>query len=108
MEGFGRGQAARARGSAGRKAADQKEFAEYQSILGKDAPKTFAEFRDLKYNKPEQWEYTERLAGYIKKYPDSDKKHFDVQEALKKTGHPKGHCASSRPKAGIYPAQWAA
>ncbi len=35
--------------------ADQKQFAEYQSVLGKNAPKSFEKFQDLKYNSGE-WE----------------------------------------------------
>ena len=34
---------------------DQRQFAEYQAVLGKNAPKTFAQFQDLKYNSDE-WE----------------------------------------------------
>lgn len=34
---------------------DRKQFSEYQEVLGKNAPKTFAEFQDLKYNSG-QWE----------------------------------------------------
>ncbi len=70
--------------------ADQKQFAEYQSVLGKNAPKSFEKFQDLKYNNPEKWDYTKRLTGYMRKYPDSDKKYFDVQEALKAQGIKKG------------------
>ncbi len=33
--------------------ADQKQFAEYQAVLGKNAPKSFAKFQDLKYNSNE-------------------------------------------------------
>lgn len=34
---------------------DRKQFAEYKEILGKNAPKSFAKFQDLKYNDPEKW-----------------------------------------------------
>lgn len=34
---------------------DRKQFSEYQEVLEKNAPKTFAEFQDLKYNSG-QWE----------------------------------------------------
>ena len=36
---------------------DQREFAEYQDILGDDAPKSLAEFQDIKYNDPDVWIY---------------------------------------------------
>lgn len=59
------------------------EFAELQAILGDDAPKTFAEFQDLKYNRSKEWDYTKRFAEYIRKYPNSDKRYFDIQEQLR-------------------------
>lgn len=36
--------------------ADKKQYERYKEILGKDAPKTFAKFQDMKYNEPEKWE----------------------------------------------------
>lgn len=38
-----------------REALDRKQFAEYRAVLGKNAPKTFADFQDLKYNNTEGW-----------------------------------------------------
>lgn len=38
------------------KAADKKQFDRYKEVLGKDAPKSFAAFQDLKYTKGEEWE----------------------------------------------------
>lgn len=35
--------------------ADRKQFAQYQKVLGKDAPKRFADFQAMKYNEPEEW-----------------------------------------------------
>lgn len=35
------------------KASDQKQYEEYKAIIGKNAPKTFAQFQDLKYNSGE-------------------------------------------------------
>lgn len=37
-------------------AADRKQFAEYQAVLGENAPKSFAKFQDLKYNNAENWD----------------------------------------------------
>lgn len=36
---------------------DQKQFEEYQTVLGKNAPTTFVKFQDLKYNDPEKWDF---------------------------------------------------
>lgn len=73
-----------------REFSDRKQFEEYKAVLGKNAPKSFAKFQDLKYNNPENWEYTKRLAGYMRKYPNSSRKYFDVQETLKEQGIDKG------------------
>jgi len=35
--------------------ADRNQFAQYQKVLGKDAPKRFADFQAMKYNEPENW-----------------------------------------------------
>ena len=35
--------------------ADKKQFAQYQKVLGKNAPKRFADFHAMKYNEPENW-----------------------------------------------------
>lgn len=35
--------------------ADRKQFAEYQKLLGKNAPKSYQEFQNIKYNDPEKW-----------------------------------------------------
>lgn len=62
---------------------DEREFVEYQDILGDDAPKSLAEFQDLKYNRSKEWDNTKRFAEYIQKYPTSDKRYFSVQEQLR-------------------------
>lgn len=36
---------------------DQREFTEYQAILRDDAPKSLAEFQDIKYNDSDVWIY---------------------------------------------------
>ena len=59
---------------------DEREFVEYQDILGDDAPKSLAEFQDLKYNRSKEWDNTKCFAEYIQKYPTSDKRCFSVQE----------------------------
>ena len=65
---------------------DRRQFEEYKAVLGKNAPGTFTEFRDLKYNKPEKWEYTKGLESYLSKYPTSDKRYYDVKIRLKEKG----------------------
>ena len=49
-------------------------------------PNTFEEFQKLKYNDTENWEYIKRFAKYKRKYPQSNKRFFDVMENLQKSG----------------------
>lgn len=37
------------------KASDRKQYSKYKEILGKDAPKSFTDFRELKYNDSNEW-----------------------------------------------------
>lgn len=37
-------------------ASDKKQFDQFKGVLGKDAPKSFAAFQDLKYNNTEDWD----------------------------------------------------
>ena len=37
---------------------DKKQYERYREILGKDAPKRFADFQEMKYNDPEKWRFT--------------------------------------------------
>lgn len=37
--------------------ADRKQFERYSDVLGDDVPETLDKFQDLKYTKPEKWEY---------------------------------------------------
>ncbi|WP_438349924.1 minor capsid protein [Paenibacillus sp. FA6] len=34
---------------------DKNQFTQYKEVLGKYAPKSFATYQDMKYNKPEEW-----------------------------------------------------
>lgn len=36
---------------------DRKQFEEYKKLIGKDMPKSFADFHNLKYNEPEKWKF---------------------------------------------------
>ena len=39
-------------------ASDKKQYERYREILGKDAPKRFVDFQEMKYNDPEKWRFT--------------------------------------------------
>lgn len=77
---------------------DRKQFAEYKAILKENAPQSFAKFQDLKYNKPEKWEYTKALKSYLGKYPTSDYHYFDAMQELKDRGIKKGVLLPAVPK----------
>ncbi len=70
--------------------ADMKEHKEYRAALGRDIPKDFARFREMKYNKAEKWEYAKGLKKYLEQYPASDKRFYDAGNELKKLGIKKG------------------
>ena len=65
---------------------DLKQYNEFREILGKDAPSTFEKFKNIKYNESKKWDYLQGLNGYIKKYPTSNKKYYDVGVKLKEKG----------------------
>lgn len=42
--------------------ADRKQFDEYKKLLGKNAPKYYSEFQNIKYNYPDKWAEMKRAA----------------------------------------------
>lgn len=69
---------------------DAEQFDRYKNVLGNEIPETLAKFQNLKYNDPDQWEYTKGLYRYISKYPTSDKVYYDIGIQLKTLGLEKG------------------
>jgi len=43
------------------KSTDRKQYDNYRKVLGKDAPKTFDNFREVKYNDSKEWERLNQL-----------------------------------------------
>lgn len=68
---------------------DSKLYKKYKEILGEDAG-SLADFRQMKYNDPEEFGYTKGLKEYLEKYPTSDKRYYDAGEKLKALGIKKG------------------
>ncbi|WP_018306328.1 minor capsid protein [Desulfitobacterium hafniense] len=62
---------------------DQKQYTRYKNILGKDAPKTFESFQNLKYTDSENWADTKSLYQYIKDNPESNKVYYQVNKDIK-------------------------
>lgn len=72
------------------KNADKKLFEEYKAILKENLTDSFSEYQRIKYNDENQWEYLKGLAEYLRKYPTSDKRYYDIQLKLKSIGINKG------------------
>ena len=75
-----------------------RQHKEYREVLGKEVPKDFAKFREMKYNNPERWSYTKGLKEYLEKYPASSKKFYDAGEELKRLGIGKGVFLPAEPE----------
>jgi SPP1 gp7 family putative phage head morphogenesis protein len=54
------------------KASDRKQHKRYRDVLGKEVPESFAEFQELKYNKPKGWEVKQREYFTIKTIKSKD------------------------------------
>lgn len=77
---------------------DKKQYENYKKILGKNIPDSFVKFQEMKYNEPEKWEYIKGLKEYLRKYPDSDKRYYDIQEELKAAGIKQGVALPAKSK----------
>ena len=64
--------------------ADQKQYERYKQVLGKSAGKTFADFQEMKYNKPEEWADKKALYRKTKAYNREVANEPAITEALKK------------------------
>ena len=79
-------------------ASDKRQFERYQAILGADAPQTFAEFRQLKYERPGDYAYTKGLVQYLRDHPESDKRYYDAQVKLRILGIDNGVLLPASPE----------
>lgn len=57
------------------KSSDKKQYEKYKEVLEKEAPKTFAEFQELKYNNSEEWN------SLKDNYKDTKRYHKIIDEA---------------------------
>lgn len=64
--------------------ADQKQYERYKQVLGKSAGKTFADFQEMKYNKPEEWAGKKALYRKTNAYNREVANEPAITEALKK------------------------
>ena len=78
---------------------DTKQYEVYKELLGKkEAGKTFADFQEMKYNKPEQWKDVKGFASYMRKYPDSGRPYYNILRDLKEEGIKQGVSLPAKPK----------
>ncbi len=72
---------------------ESKDFAQYQkyrTILKEDSPNSFANFQELKYNKPEDWERIKGYAAYREKHSEALIQHYDIYHELRAKGFKPG------------------
>lgn len=63
------------------RSSDKKQYERYREVIGKKAGKSFADFQEMKYNKPEEWEATHT------KYKDTKLKEKIRSDSTNKTIH---------------------
>jgi SPP1 gp7 family putative phage head morphogenesis protein len=66
------------------KSSDKQQFEKYKEALGKEMPKSFDKFQDLKYNNANEWEEIKGLYNYLKQNPDSDKIYYNINKDIEK------------------------
>ena len=62
--------------------ADGLQFDKYRGLLGKDAPKNLEEYQKMKYTDPDGWEDLKAFARYKRKYPDSDRRYYEINKKI--------------------------
>ena len=82
----GEGSLERARKKAYNKTADQEQFQRYADRLGEDAPASFADFQNLKYDDPEGYKELTGLYSYKGRVPEATKADYAAYKAVKATG----------------------
>ena len=71
------------------KASDRKQYERYREILGKDAPKSFTDFRELKYNDSQGWNNLKQAykEQNVRNYIKSDEVAKTILEGKHIIGH---------------------
>lgn len=62
--------------------ADKEQYDRYKEILGKDTPKSFAAFQELKYNRLDEWEDLKGLYRYISNNTESNKTYYEINKVI--------------------------
>lgn len=61
---------------------DNKQYQKYKNVLGKDVPKTFDKFQELKYNKPNEYQNLKEYFKYANDNPNSNKSYFEINKKI--------------------------
>lgn len=64
--------------------ADEKKYARYQEILGKNAPRTFDEFQEMKYNDGDEWGLFQDYVKSIKREELTSLASFNLYKSVSK------------------------
>lgn len=65
---------------------DYEQYEKYKAVLGENAPKSFADFQNLKYNSGDRWDYTKQFVGYKRRVPEATEADFQKYRQVKATG----------------------
>lgn len=68
------------------KSEDQKQYDKYKKALGKEAPKEFEDFQNIKYFEPEKYAGIKEHYRYKQRVPEATKKDFEAYKAVKAIG----------------------
>ena len=65
---------------------DYEQYEKYKAVLGENAPKSFADFQELKYNSGDGWAYTKQFTSYKRRVPEATEVDFQKYLQVKATG----------------------
>ncbi len=63
---------------------DDAQYQKHKEILGKNVPKTFDLFQEMKYNNSEEYKELKGFYYYKKKYPQSNKIYYEINNDIEK------------------------
>lgn len=65
---------------------DKIQYTQYKQRLGKEAPRSFEKFRDIKYTKPNEYDELKSFYRYKKNVPEATKNDFSNYRKIRETG----------------------
>ncbi len=83
---YGEGAVDKARKMHYNESADRKQWKKYRELLGSDAPKTFTDFQELKYDDDDAYQELCGLYTYKGRVPEATAADYKAYKAIKATG----------------------